>query len=54
MKKYIIEGKEYTTEELREAYATLTGIDYDDEIYDRPLTDEEIYQYLIEYLSEKE
>ena len=52
-RKYIIEGQEYTTEDLRKAYRTLTGIDFDDEIYDKPLTDEEIYQYLVEYLPEE-
>lgn len=52
MKKYIIDGKEYTIEELREGYETITGISYDDEIYEKPLTDEEIYQYLLDTLKD--
>lgn len=48
MKKHVIDGKEYTIEELREGYETITGITYDDEIYGKPLTDEEIYQYLLD------
>lgn len=53
-KKYNLDGKEYTIEELREGYETITGIAYDDlTCYDKPLTDEEIYNYLKEALEEE-
>ena len=53
-KKYYLDGEEYTIEELREGYETITGIAYDDlTCYDKPLTDEEIYNYLKETLEEE-
>lgn len=41
--KYILDGKEYTADELRTGYRTITGLDNDTE-----LTDNEIYSYLLE------
>lgn len=53
MKKYNIYGELYTIEELREGYETITGIAYDDlTCYDKPLTDEEIYNYLLDAMKE--
>ena len=49
---YNIYGKQYDTNGLREGYETITGIAYDNEIYTKPLTDEEIYQYLLDALKE--
>lgn len=48
----LYEFKNLTAKELREAYETITGLSFDDDIYDRPLTDEEIYEYLLETLKE--
>lgn len=53
-KKYNLNGEEYTIEELRKGYEIITGIAYDDlTCYDKPLTDEEIYNYLKETLEEE-
>ena len=53
-KKYNLNGEEYTIEELRKGYEIITGIAYDDlTCYDKPLTDEEIYNYLKEALEEE-
>lgn len=51
-KIYNIYGELYNINQLREGYKIITGISYDDEIYDRPLTDEEIYEYLLDALKE--
>ena len=52
-KTYNLYGKIYTLEELRKGYKIITGIAYDDlSCYDRPLTDNEIYFYLLEALAE--
>jgi hypothetical protein len=48
MKKYNVCGEFYNSEELKKAYSCITGIEYNDPIYDKPLTDEEIQSYLIE------
>ncbi len=54
-KKYNVYGEMYTVEELREGYETITGIAYDDlTCYDKPLTDEEIYAYMLDALREKD
>lgn len=54
-KKYNVYGKMYTIEELREGYETITGIAYDDlTCYEKPLSDEEVYEYMLETLREKE
>ena len=52
-KKYNVYGEYYTIEQLREGYETITGIVYNDlKCYEKPLTDEEIYHYLLEALAE--
>lgn len=49
-KRYNLFGTLYTIEELRAGYEIITGIPYNDTTYDKPLTDEEIYNYLLEAL----
>ena len=49
MKTYdLYEHKGCTAEELRRVYHVITGLDNDNEF-----TDEEIYQYLLDALTEK-
>lgn len=47
--KYILNGKEYTADELRIGYRITTGLNNDAE-----LTDDEIYSYMLEQFEQDE